>query len=453
MNKARLAIMLFIFISVLACKQEKKEPPQDYELATAWADMTNYIARYTPANSPTFASRCLGYIGLTMYESVVNGSDEYQSVAEQLNGLGALPKPEPGVEYNWQLALNAGQAEIIRNIYIQTSDKNKAKIDSLEKLFEERIRTKITDETIANRSIQYGKKIAQQIFEWSKTDGGHRAYLKNFDKKRLFVEKPGFWRPPLYGQSFNHYPLHPDWGKNRTFLVADSMIADPAFISYDTTPGSPYYNQFMEVYKKEKSLTQQEKECAIWWGDDPDETFTPPGHSYYLATIAIRSTKPNLVKSAETYARIGMAVADAFRNCWKWKYEFFSERPNTFIPAHIDKEWVSFWPDPPFPAFPSGHAIQASAAAFVLTDLYGDKFSFTDSAHAFRKRDEIRNADFKVRHFNSFLEVADETAKSRFYGGIHTPQDNQAGLQKGEEIATNINRLHWKKNKTQALNQ
>ena len=118
-----------------SCKQESKKLPKDFELATAWADMTNYITRNTPANTPTFASRCFGYIGLTMYESVVNGYPEYQSVAPQLNGLGNLPMPEKGVDYNWQLALNAGQAEILRNIYIQTSDKNKSRIDSLEKHF------------------------------------------------------------------------------------------------------------------------------------------------------------------------------------------------------------------------------------------------------------------------------------------------------------------------------
>ena len=152
-----------------------------------------------------------------------------------------------------------------------------------------------------------------------------------------------------------------------------------------------------------------------------------------------------MIKCAETYARIGMSVADAFRNCWKWKYQFFSERPNTFIPQHIDQEWHSFWPDPPFPAFPSGHAIQAAATATVLTDLYGDHFEFIDSAHASRKRDELRNTNFVVRHFNSFWQVAEETANSRFYGGIHTPQDNEAGLIKGKEIGENINHLNWKK--------
>jgi membrane-associated phospholipid phosphatase len=139
-----------------------------------------------------------------------------------------------------------------------------------------------------------------------------------------------------------------------------------------------------------------------------------------------------------------MAVADAFINCWKWKYHFFSERPNTYITQHIDSTWVSFWPDPPFPAFPSGHAIQASAAATVLIDLYGEKFSFTDSLHYGRRKDDLRNVAYKYRKFDSFWAVAEETANSRFYGGIHTRQDNQAGLEKGKEIGNHINALKWK---------
>lgn len=428
-----------------SCNSSAAKVPEDYEVATAWADLSTLITKTTPSNSPTFASRCFGYIGLTMYESVVNGFTEYQSVAPQLNGLGKLALPDSGINYNWVLCLNAGQAEILRNIYIQTSDENKLRIDSLEKHFQKALRSISVDDVTNNNSILYGKKIAQEIFEWSKTDSGHRAYLRNFDKTLVFKEKPGCWHPPLYAQSFSHFPLHPHWGTNRTFISINDSLKDPDFIPYDSTPGSPYYNQFMQVYKKEKILTQQEKEAAIWWSDDPDETFTPPGHSFYLASLVIKKVKPSIIITAETYARVGMAVADAFRNCWKWKYHFFSERPNNFITEHIDKKWNSFWPDPPFPAFPSGHAIQAAATATVLSDLYGEKFEFTDSAHAGRKRDELRNTDFVVRHFNSFWALAEETANSRFYGGIHTPQDNSAGLIKGKEIATNINALNWKR--------
>ena len=421
---------------------DKKESVADATLASNWADMATYITKNTPANSPTYASRCLGYIGLTMYESVVAGYPDYESLQKQLNNMPELPKIEANKSYNWQLSFNAAEAEIIKSIYAQTSDENKAKIDSLERYFEENIDAK---EDVKQLSIAYGKAVAKAIFEWSKTDGGHRAYLHNFDKELTFEEKPGCWQPPLYAQSFSHYPLHPYWGKNRTFLTKNASIEDPYFIPYDTSKSSPYYRQFNAVYQKEQTLTQEEKEAAIWWGDDPDETFTPPGHSFHIASIAVKKTQPNLILAAQTFAGVGMAVADAFINCWKWKFQFFTERPNTYIPKIIDPQWESFWPDPPFPSFPSGHAIQAAAAATIMTNLYGENFSFTDSSHVGRKRDELRDVDFKARHFNSFWEVAEETAMSRFYGGIHTPQDNVVGLEKGRVTAENYLQLNWKK--------
>ncbi len=431
------------FMLLLSCKQN--QPLSDQELTTKWADMTLYITKNTPANSPTYSSRCLGYIGLTMYESIVNSYPNYQSLSGQLNGLDSLPKPETGKKYNWKLCLNSAQATILKSIYNQTSDKNKLKIDSLENFILSNFSENIQDKELINRSIAYGKAVAEKIFEWSKTDGGYRGYLKNFDKKMVHPHCAGSWSPPLYGQSFSHYPLHPHWGENRTFLVQNHQIKDPIVIPYDTLPSSEYYQQFLRTCKQKNTLTQAQKEAAIWWSDDPDETFTPPGHSYYLATLAIKKSNPELIKCSETYAKVGLAVADAFVNCWKWKYKFFTERPNNYVNQHIDERWESFWPDPPFPAFPSGHAIQASATAMVLADLYGEKFSFTDDAHVGRKRDDFRNVDYKERHYNSFWEVAQETANSRFYGGIHIPQDNERGLEKGKEVGQNINHLTWKK--------
>lgn len=442
--------LIIIFLLLNSCKTKSYKVYKDYEVANEWARMTIHLTKNTPGNTPTNASRALGYIGLTMYESVVNGYTEYQSISDQLNTGLKLPKLDNTKKYNWIISLNAGQAEILRNIYNQTSEANKLKIDSLENaiynsIYPEGISNSIKDTDVIDVSQYYGISVAKSIFEWSKTDGGHRGYLKNFDKKLQFIQKAGGWKPPLYAQSFSHYPLHPHWGENRTFLKENSTIASPKFIPYNTNPKSDYYKQFFEVYQKNNNLTQAEKEAAIWWGDDPDETPTPPGHSYYLASLVLAQKNASLIKCAETYAKIGIGLSDAFRNCWKWKYEFFSERPNTFITEHIDNQWESFWPDPPFPAFPSGHAIQAAATATILSDLFGPNCTIIDSTHFGRKRDEIRNVDFKVRKFTSFWQIANETANSRFYGGIHTKQDNDAGLQKGKEVAENIIKLKWRK--------
>jgi hypothetical protein len=429
-------------LSLCSCQQEPALA--DHEIACRWADLTLHITKYTPANSPTYASRCLGYVGLVMYEAVVPGFPEYRSLSGQLNGLDSLPQPEPGKAYDWRLSLNAAQAVILKQLYQQTADSNKVMIDSLEAAIFDNLSVRLSDSVDAEASIAFGRAVANRLFEWSLNDGGHRGYLRNFDKKLELPRRPGSWAPPLFAQSFSHHPLHPHWGKNRTFLPANAKVPDPEMIPYDTTASSPYYQQFLAVYNKERELTQEEKEIAIWWGDDPEVTFTPPGHSYHIARLVVLAKKPDLIKSAETFARTGMAVADAFINCWKWKYQFFTERPNTFIPRYIDKHWESFWPDPPFPAFPSGHAIQASAAATVLTALYGPDFEFTDTVHLGRERDEVRKVEFKQRSFSSFQAVAQETAMSRFYGGIHIPHDNAVGLEKGAVIGDNVNGLKWK---------
>lgn len=428
----------------MACTTKEQAKLSDKDVAMEWANMTLFITRYTPSNSPTFASRAFGYIGLTMYESIVPGFEESNSMNGQLKGLESLPKIDPSKDYNWALSLNAGQSEILKKIYVQTSDENIQKIDSLEQVVFNQFQQGIDNETVL-RSVAFGKSVANTIFEWSKTDGGHRGYLHNFDKTMVHPDRPGSWKPPLFAQSFSHHPLHPHWGENRTFASMNETIADPQIIPYDTTPGSPYYKQFENVYTKDLELTQLEKEAAIWWGDDPDVSFTPPGHSYYFATLALDGHDSTMIECAQVFAQVGMAVADAFINCWKWKYQFFTERPNTFIPKYIDEEWESFWPDPPFPSFPSGHAIQAAAAATILEHNFGKEFTFIDRAHEGRERDELKETDFVIRSFDTFWEAAQETADSRFYGGIHTQLDNEVGLEKGIEIAKNVYALEWKK--------
>ena len=439
----KLGFILILFINIISCKQLPNEIP-DYEVAAQWADMTLYITKNTPANSPTFASRCLGYMGLAQYEAVVHGTSDHKSLAGQLNQLESLPLPNSEDSYNWLMVLNRSQSELLKSLYLQTSYENKLKIDSLENRIQ-KILEKNENRKTTKKSIAYGTELAEALFDWSKTDGGHRGYLKNFDRDFNREPFPGSWKPPLFAQSFSHKPLHSFWGENRTFAPQNTSLELPEYIEYDPVEGSEYYNQFLSVYQKKNNLTLEEKEAAIWWSDDPDVTFSPGGHLYYITNSLIRRNKPNILLSAKTFALVGMSVADAFVKCWKWKYHFFSERPNTFVPEFIDKKWESFWPDPPFPSFPSGHAIQASAAVTALLNSFENNIEFIDSAHVGRERDRIRNVEFKARSYSSLWSIAQETADSRFYGGIHTPQDNEVGLEQGIIIGKNIINLNWKK--------
>ena len=445
LNNFALCLIIGSLVSACSVKQEKLFTRQD--VVIVWSDMALYVTKNTPSNSPTFASRGFGYIGTTMYESIVHGYPEYRSLAGQLNELPELPMPDDNATYDWILSLNAGQSYILKKIYNQTSDANKLKIDSLEQVVFKQFSAIFQDDAITQRSVGYGRNVAEAIFQWSLKDGGHRAYLHNFDKSINRPTVAGSWEPPLYGQSFSHYPLHPHWGKNRTFVKENELLPTPEIIPYDSSRQSNYHKQFQTVLDKSHTLTAEEKEIALWWNDDPGETFTPPGHSFYLSTQVLKKEQPELIKCAETLARVGIAVSDAFINCWKWKYHHFSERPSSFIGKNMDERWESFWPDPPFPAFPSGHATQSAATVTVLADLFGEKFTITDSAHVARPFDELRQVAYRPRTFDSFWQIAVETANSRMYGGIHTPQDNDVGLEEGSKIGRNVNQLKWKDDK------
>lgn len=444
--KEKFIVTVFVMMNTDLCygigNDIDKNSIQDANAAIKWGQMTVRIMKSTPNGSPTYGSRAVGYMGLTMYEAIVSGSPKNKTLEGQLNGLANLPRVEKSQKYNWVLSLNAGQSFMLKRLYEHTSAANKASIDSLENvIYQSQVST--TSQEIRDRSVKYGQAIAQAIYEWSKTDGGHQGYKRNFDSTYQLPKGNGFWKAPPKGQSPVALPLHPYWGNNRTFAPSNGELPVPKMIPFDYRKESPYYAQMYEVFKKRQTLTQREKEIANWWGDDPSETFSPPGHSYNLATITIKSAKPDLFKAAETYAHVGMAVADAFINCWKCKYTYHAERPFFFIFYNINTLWELYWPEPPFPAFYSGHAGQASAAATVLTQLYGRTFKFVDDSHVGRPKDEERLVEYKARSFNSFWESALESADSRLYGGIHSCQDNEVGLEEGKKIGGNINSLVW----------
>ncbi|HEV2810186.1 MAG TPA: vanadium-dependent haloperoxidase, partial [Acidimicrobiales bacterium] len=131
----------------------------------------------------------------------------------------------------------------------------------------------------------------------------------------------------------------------------------------------------------------------------------------------------------ETYARVGIALHDAFLNCWAWKYRINLLRPISYVHDHIDPRWATFVNTPQFPEYTSGHSVASRAAATVLTDLLGT-VAFTDESHVAR--------GMPARHFSSFLAAADEAARSRLFGGIHYPMGIEAGKAQGDQVGAMV---------------
>jgi membrane-associated phospholipid phosphatase len=81
---------------------------------------------------------------------------------------------------------------------------------------------------------------------------------------------------------------------------------------------------------------------------------------------------------------------------------------------------------PPFPEYPSGHSAITRSAAVVLTKMFGNHFAFQDTS-------DLRYIGMQ-RHFNSFVQAADEASISRVYGGIHYRHSVDLGAVQGKEV-------------------
>ena len=98
-------------------------------------------------------------------------------------------------------------------------------------------------------------------------------------------------------------------------------------------------------------------------------------------------------------------------------------RPVTYIQRHIDPAWTPLLPTPGHPEFPAGHSAGATAAATVLTALFGDAPVTARDATGIEPD----------RRHQSFDAAATETTDSRVYAGVHYPMGLDAGTDQGAE--------------------
>jgi hypothetical protein len=412
---------------------------EDYnsEIACRWFDEFRALTKVCPGFSPPVASRAFGYAGVALYESVVPGMPVHRSLKGHLNGLVSLPEVDPRKEYHWPSVVNAAMAETALLFYANMPPASYTQVVDLEMNIRLGLEQGLDSET-AQRSREFGKAVAQAVYEWSKTDGGHQGYLTNFPQSYTPPIGLGLWKPtpPAFQRA-----MQPYWGANRSFVPNSIPHSQPqAPPAYSTATNSVFYQQAMEVYQTDLNLTPEQEKIAKFWSDDPGAGGTPPGHSISIATQVLRQEDANLALAAETYAKVGIAVADAFISCWKCKFDFNLLRPVTYIQEQIDPNWLPLLATPPFPEYTSGHSVQSGATAAVLTDLFGADYAFVDSTHIDRN-----DIDGSPRAYNSFMEAAMEAAISRLYGGIHYQEAINLGVTQGLAVGKSVNELPIRK--------
>jgi hypothetical protein len=396
------------------------------EVPAAWFDLALDLVRTAPGFSAPVASRAFGYAGVAVYEAVVPGMRGRRSLVGRLNGLTPLRCPA-GVAFHWPTVANSALAQVFRSLLPTTPESNVEAIDDLERRFVRTARATLS-RGIFRRSAARGASVGRHIFEWSKTDGGHEGFLRNFPPYTP-PRGAGLWEPTPPG----YLPaLQPYWGTNRPFVLhADAACSPGPPPAYSDAPGSPFYAEAHGCYRAVIGLTPEQEAITRFWSDDPGATPTPPGHSISILTQVVRALDLSLARAAEAYARVGIAVADAFISCWSTKYRDNLLRPVTYIRRVIDPDWTPLLVTPPFPEYTSGHSVQSGAAAQVLTDLFGP-LAFTDRSHERR--------GLAPRSFGSFLQAAQEAAISRLFGGLHYPAACERGLEQGICIGKHVTR-------------
>jgi hypothetical protein len=415
-------------------------PPADALIATTWFNLYLYLIQQTEGFTPPVAARTLAYAGVTLYEAVAPGTPDQRSLVGQLNQLTSLPQPTPDQPYSWPAVANSALAMLARELFFNTARDNEALIDALEEQWQTKFQAAVDGATLT-RSTDYGRTLAGTIYQWSMNDGGHRGQLKNFPLDYQPATGVGLWQPTP--PKFSRAPLQPDWGDNRPFVLkGDGACEPPPPPPYSEEKNSVFYQQAMEVYETVRQLSPEQRTIALFWADDPGRTVTPPGHSIALTTQILREQNASLAVAAEAYAKVGIAVADAFIGCWQTKYKYSVVRPITYIQQVIDPTWNN--PDltdpvttPPFPEYTSGHSVQSGATAVVLSALFGDDYAITDHTQDYR--------GFLPRSFNSFAALAQEAAISRLYGGIHYRAAIEAGLTQGRCIGKQVLTLRFKR--------
>jgi hypothetical protein len=423
-----LAAALFTMFVIGCRKQDAMQMPSaatstyNSTVATDWMRTFQKLVQ-TEALNPPAASRVYAYAAVSLYEAVVPGMEAYVSLQGQVAGLSNLPDAKTFGSVDYVAAANESLYVLAKNLFANAKPESLQAIEDLHtKHYNEAFR-RVLSETVFN-SVAFGKSVSTVVLNRANDDNyaSTRSLVYTVPSSAL---NPSYWSPtgPVT------MPLEPFWGQLKCFAMANgSACTVKSTIGFSTTPGSAFYNQAAEVISVSQNLTNEQRAIANWWSDDAGKTATPPGHWVGVVEQIARRNKLDLGKTAEVYAMLNMAMADAFISCWDEKYKMNLLRPVTYVNKYVPggNNWTPLLATPPFPEYPSGHSVASAAAGDILTKLLGN-VTFVDSSNTF--------LGYAPRTFNSFTEAANEAAVSRLYGGIHFREAVDNGLLQGKEVS------------------
>ncbi len=384
--------------------------------------------------TPPVASRRYFYSTVAAYEAVRPFNTELVSTVGQFNDFNQISQIDTSLGICLDLAA--------LRAYTQTALDLVYKEDSILAFQNRKLNfyKKTLSNQIFNQSIAWGDTVSKNILLWA--SGDTFAQIRGTD---LYTTKASdeFWKPTPkeYMQA-----IEPQWRKVRpSYIKSSHQFFDSLPVPTPYNLGkNPKFNELMrEIYETVIHTDSQKLLTARYWDDNPSSTFhyghatikvlkvSPAGHWLSMFSTVAREKKYDLFQSAEGMLRISSVMFDGFIAVWDAKYTYEYIRPVTVIQRHIDSSWLPLIETPSFPEYPSAHSVVSSAAATVLTDMFGE-YSFTDSAEF--------EFGLGARTFKNFREASDEACMSRIYGGIHFRE----GMEYGKNLGNAVGHYHNK---------
>jgi membrane-associated phospholipid phosphatase len=396
----------------------------DSRFAVEWMWLTCKIVANESRDNPPQAGRVYSYSSIAIYQSLLGGMPLNRSLSGQVNEMPPMPIAYPNLEYDWPSVLTGAMPVMLRGLFGNLYNPSHVMINNMYNR-QKQDRLALKDSTVIERSIAYGKSVAEKLLEWADTDGYYEISGMPYSPPPVTPQAPWNWEPINPGDT----AVEPYWGTLRTFGLPSAGYNQlpPSFL-FDTAVGSQFYNDQYEIFQLRSSATAEQKEIALFWRDK-QLTPQPPGHWVSILNQIILRDNIKLDKAAECFAYLGIGIGDAFISSWYTKYFYNYLRPQSYIRRFIQAGWTPFLPTPPFPDYPSGHSTSSGTCSYLLTQLLGT-VAFTDTTHL--------RIGMPPRSFDSFYEAADECSNSRVYGNIHYRNACENGVIMGKQIGQTI---------------
>jgi hypothetical protein len=375
--------------------------------------------------SPPVSSRIYAYAHMAAYETFIQQDTTYRSLHGQLRDFPRVPKPTQPVS----APLAGVYAFLMTGKGLVFSEK--ALDDSTHHVL--RYYKKIVSPKVFKASLAHGQAVAESILAWTRKD----QYRETRAMRRYnLIKEDGKWSPtpPAYMAA-----IEPYWKKIRPFTLDSASHYKPAPpVAFSKAAGSAFYQLAQEVYTTGKGLTPEQTTIADFWDCNPfavnvhghlnfaTKKLSPGGHWLSIAGIVSRQSNASITRTSAAYTLTAIALFDGFISCWDEKYRSNLIRPETYIRAVIDETWRPHLQTPPFPEYTSGHSVISTAAATVLTHVFGDAVPFIDTSEV--------PYGYGPRPFPSFIAASREAAISRLYGGIHYRQAIEEGMLQGKKV-------------------